>query len=147
MKYLTAPLLAGLLVSPAIGQETAPDRAAIQKVAQTLSLSKTDINPGNRRGPDLEGTLPGGVRIEIDFHRDGSLEEIEASHSRPAPVSEVRAVLPEVLLNADRFPVNGVFESIEFKDDGFEIDARDAEGRWFEAEYAPNGALREWDAD
>ncbi|KGJ03866.1 hypothetical protein SAMN04487972_1152 [Paracoccus halophilus] len=150
MKIVYPLILGSLLAAPAVaqGDRALIDRATLDKTIETLALTDADPRTSDRRrGPDLRGRLPGGTMVEIDFHRDGTLEEIEVGGSDLAPVSEVRAILPDILLNAERFPVDGRFEKIELESDGFEFEGVDAQGNWVEAEYAPNGELRDWETE
>ena len=123
----------------------APDAAAVEAAAETLGLTDTTVQP-EARGPDLIGTLPGGAQVELDFHQGGSVEEIEAAENSYAPIAEVTDLLPDVLKDAERFPADGEFESIDLDNDGFDIEGRDADGTRFEAEYDAEGALLEWEA-
>ncbi|WBU63760.1 hypothetical protein [Paracoccus aerodenitrificans] len=149
MKFVTTVLIGSFLAAPAFAQYGRPmiDQAVLDSTAQALSLTDVQKRSEDRHVPDLQGRLPGGAMIEVDFNRDGSVEEIEARNSGLAPVSEVSAVLPEALLNADRFPADGRFEKIELDKDGFEFEGQDASGNWVEAEYGPDGQLRDWETE
>lgn len=151
MPKTALPILAALLALmalPTTAQQSggAYDTDAISRMAETLSLSEVRIHPDDR-GPDLTGRLPGGAMIEIDVHRDGSLDKIEAEGSELAPIAEVVAILPQPLIGAEGFPSDGRFEEIDLDDGEFEIDGRDAEGRRFEAEYTASGQLKEFKRD
>lgn len=146
--FALSAVLAALLTSPGIASDRLArfDAEAARAVADRLGLTEVSVHPDDK-GADLEGRLPGGLWIELDFHRDGSLEDLEADKHALIPVSEVVAVLPEALLSADRFPADALFEKIELEDDGYEIEGRDAQGRWFKADYDRHARLEEWKFD
>ncbi|WP_134680431.1 hypothetical protein [Paracoccus ravus] len=128
-----------LAAQPAIAQTSAPDEV------RALKLSEVILHP-DERGPDASGTLPGGVRVELDYHRDGRLEEVEAKDRDLLPFEAVAPVLPEPM-RADARLAGAGLEQIEFDDDGIEIEGRDRDGNRFKAEYSASGALQDWKRD
>ncbi|MDO5614157.1 MAG: hypothetical protein Q4G14_13085 [Paracoccus sp. (in: a-proteobacteria)] len=143
MKTLIATALtAAALALPVMAQDTARPQLTADEAISALQL--TDVT---RRGNDLSGTLPGGQIVELDFDRNGHLEEIEARNPRLIPISAVAAILPETLRNAERFPIDGEFEKIDFDHDSTEIEGRDAQNRPFEADYDTAGNLLKWELD
>ncbi|WP_339952211.1 hypothetical protein [uncultured Albimonas sp.] len=136
----TALLAAPLAVLASGG--AAADAAIVERLGLTEARFEED-----RRNPDLHGTLPGGVRVEIEFHRDGSLDEIEATGQQPFPAAAIAPALPAAVRSAPDWPADARLWSVEFDADGVEIEGIDAAGRSFEAEFAPDGRLIDMDVD
>lgn len=125
-------------------RDPSPDGdAALRVVAERLSLRDIEVHPG-AEGAGLTGRLPGGEWLDLVFHRDGSLEGLEAGAHRLAPVSEVTSVLPGPLLRAERFPADAMFERIGLGVDGYAIAGRDHNGRRFEVDYDRDGRVKRW---
>ncbi|MDO5620670.1 MAG: hypothetical protein Q4G24_04290 [Paracoccus sp. (in: a-proteobacteria)] len=139
MKSLIVSTLTALaLTVPAVAQTTFNADSA------TAALQLTEVS---KRGDDLTGRLPSGQVVELEFRRDGSLEEIEARNPRLVPVAAVTALLPQQLLSAERFPADGQFENISFDRDGYEFEGRDAQDRKVEIKYNSSFALVEYELD
>ncbi|WP_172331733.1 hypothetical protein [Mangrovicoccus sp. HB161399] len=148
MKRLILPALAGLcLASPGAAQEFHLQRGPEVRDAVISALGITDarLHPDDE-GPDVSGHLPGGTLVELDFHRDGEFEEIEAPGSL-APVAEIAAVVPQAVRVLPQWPADGSFKKFEIERDKIELEGRDAAGRWFKAEFDPRGLLLEWKYD
>ena len=135
--------VAAALVAP-FGALAQDDRASA--LIDTLGLTEPRFED-DRRNPDLHGALPGGVQVEIEFHRDGSVEEIEAAGREPFPASAIAPLLPEAVRNAPEWPADARLWSIEFDADGIEIEGVDASGRAFESEFASDGSLLDHEID
>lgn len=84
--------------------------------------------------------------MELDFHGDGSLEEVEAEPRSLAPISALVVLLPQTL-KGDAKLDGAMIEQLEFQDDGIEIEGRDRDGNRFKAEYSALGELQEWKQD
>jgi len=138
MLALAAVLLASL---PALAQIP----AGAEEVIRLLGLTNIRLHP-DERGPDATGTLPGGVLVELDFYRDGTLEEIETDGRALAPFAALAPVLPEALQKDEKL-AGSTIEQLEFDNDGIEIEGRDRDGNRFKAEYTASGELREWKRD
>ncbi|WP_138471129.1 hypothetical protein [Poseidonocella sp. HB161398] len=148
MKRLVLPALAGLcLAAPVPAQEFHLQRGPeiMDNVIAALGITDARIHPDDK-GPDASGHLPGGTLVELDFHRGGEFEEIEAPGSL-APVAEIAAVVPKAVRDLPQWPADGSFEKFEIERDKIELEGRDASGRWFKAEFDPRGRLLEWKYD
>jgi hypothetical protein len=108
-----------------------------------IRLEEVKWHPGDKQA-DLEGKLA-GTWVEIDFHRDGGLEEIETKHGGLFPASAIAAIVPEVLASSADYPSDASFTKIEFDADQYEIEGRTAQGEWFEAKFDGRGRLEKWD--
>lgn len=130
-------LAAGL---PAASQEFPP---AVSDLISRIGLEDTHWHPGQKRA-DLEGRLR-DTWVEINFHRGGALEEIEAEHDGLFPASAIAAVVPDALKSSLDYPSDAEFEKIKFGREEYQIEGRTADGHWFEAEFDGSGHLRKWD--
>ncbi|QEW23563.1 hypothetical protein LA6_005800 (plasmid) [Marinibacterium anthonyi] len=139
MKHILTLLLmtAGL---PALAKDIPP---AISDLISQLDLEAARWHPGDDRA-DLEGRLH-GTWVEIDLHRNGTLEEIQAEHDGLIPASAIAVLVPTALRSSPDYPADAFFEKIEFDRDAFEIRGRTAGGRWFEAKFDGSGHLTKWD--
>lgn len=122
----------------------APHSAAIDAVATQLSLTEVQRHP-DLHGSDLLGTLPGGVRVEIDIDHDGSVDKIETRGRSLAPLADIAALLPAAVTSAAQFPADALFEEIDFDRTEIEIEGRLADGTAFDATFATDGTLLDWD--
>jgi hypothetical protein len=140
MKYGLAILMiaAGL---PALAQSIPTN---VTTLIEQIGLEDAQWHPGEKRA-DLEGRLA-GTWVEIDFHRGGALEEIEADHGGMFPASVIAPIVPAVLKSSPDYPADAQFSKIEFDKDQYEIEGRTAQGQWFEAEFNGAGRLEKWDA-
>lgn len=119
-----------------------PARADIERVAASLSLGDLRIHP-DTKGPDATGALPGGDRIEIDLHGDGTLDHIEAAGHGSFPLAAVASVMP-VALSDPRLTAQSRIFKIDFDEDGLKLEGEDSAGRGFKAEFSRTGQLSEW---
>ncbi|MBN9671533.1 hypothetical protein [Roseibium aggregatum] len=135
-----------LLTVPAGAVFAQPLPEPVEHLVQEIGLQEVSWHPG-RKQPDLEGRLPGGIRVEIDFHHGFELEEIEADHHGLFKVDLIEAVLPSHFKDSPDYPHGALISKIELKDDEIEIEGKTADGQWFEAEYDRSGSLRKWERD
>lgn len=135
---------AGIAVPGLAAAQTLPEPVA------TLGLSDVEFRqkPRVEYGSYVYGTLPGGARIEIELDRDGAIEEIEARGRGLFPVAEIRSLIPAPVLENASWPADAMLEKIEFERNGrLEIEGLLADGREFEAEFAADGRLIDFDID
>ncbi|MAU47764.1 MAG: hypothetical protein CMP09_23740 [Yangia sp.] len=146
---MTRTLIAGaiLLLGSVGAQAQTGLTSEMTRVIGALNLREVVIHPDNW-GPDITATLPGGARIELDFHRRGSpLEEIESAQNQPFPATEIAALVPEAVRTNPNYPSDGTFEKVEFDPRGIELEGKDGDGRDFEAEFALDGRLLDFESD
>lgn len=134
------PLAAMLLATPVLAQDIPAD---IMAFAETIGLEEVRWHPG-REQADLDGIL-GGTPVELDFHRDGALEEIEGRHDGLFDAALVEPVLPQALIQSADYPKGAQLTKVELKEDEYELEGRTAEGAWFEAKYRRDGTLEKWE--
>ncbi|KAA0971917.1 hypothetical protein FPY71_01965 [Aureimonas fodinaquatilis] len=138
-------LMAALLASP--GSVLAQD---IPQAASALGLSDIQIREKSRAeyGQRIHGTLPGGARVEVDIDGKGVIEDIEARGNDLFPIADIRSLVPAAVVESASWPADAQLEKIEFESDGrVEIEGRLADGREFEAEFAADGRLLDFDSD
>lgn len=140
MKPTLLPLALVLLASPVLAQEMPQD---VAQIVSRIGLEDARWHPGRERA-DRDGRL-GDTRVELDFHRGGALEEIEAHHDGLFDAAQVEPVLPEAMKQSADYPRGARFSKVELKDDEFELEGRTADGAWFEAEFDRHGRLEKWD--
>ncbi|PRX08499.1 UNVERIFIED_ORG: hypothetical protein BCL66_11035 [Martelella mediterranea] len=143
--FLLTSMLVATCGAAAEAAGHAPDGNAVRHAAATLSLTDLDVHPDDK-GSDAVGTLPGGARVELDVHRDGSIDKVEAVGHRTAPLSELMPVLPAGLSAPKLTPKSRIFK-IELDDDHIEVEGRDDNGQKFKAEFTASGHLLEWKRD
>ncbi|WP_138473427.1 hypothetical protein [Poseidonocella sp. HB161398] len=118
-----------------------PDIAVVER---TLNLTAARRHP-DKVGPDLTGILPGGDRVEVDLHHDGTLDRIEASRHGTMPLGEVmpplRSDVAEMIYATTALTAGTRLGEMELGD---EI-ALEAPG--FTAEFTADGHLKEWTRD
>lgn len=141
---LSTIVTAGLAITGLAAAQTLPEPVA--------GLGLTDVEfrqkPRVEYGSYIHGTLPGGARIEIELDRDGAIEEIEARGRGLFPVAEIRSLIPAPVLENVSWPADALLEKIEFERDGrVEIEGRLPDGREFDAEFAADGRLIDFDID
>lgn len=146
MKHFVSILaIAGSLATPGI--------AIAQDLPHSVNeLRLTDIEirekPVAEYGRRVRGTLPGGARVEIDLNGKNEIEDIEARGNALFPMAEIRSLVPAPILGNASWPADARLEKIEFENDGrIEIEGRLADGREFEAEFAADGQLLDFDTD
>jgi hypothetical protein len=131
----------------------APGIAFAQDLPPSVDeLRLTDIQirekPVAKYGRRILGTLPSGARVEIDLDGRNAIEDIEARGKELFPVAEIRSLVPAPILGNTSWPTDARLEKIEFESDGrVEIEGRLADGREFEAEFAADGQLLDFDTD
>lgn len=143
--------LAGLCLlgaaSAALATDSAPARGA-DAVAAALKLTAVELHEKGARAPDLEGTLPGGVRIGVDMDHDGRVEEIEREGHELFPAAAIAEFVPQQVRANTAYPADATLDKIELHDGhGIEIEGVDATGRRFKAEFSRNGDLVEMKRD
>ena len=126
-------------------------------IAQDLPQAVTDLGltnieihkkPRPEYGRNVHGTLPGGSRVEIDLDRNNVIKEIEARGDGLFPVSAVQSLVPASVTKNASWPADARLEKIEFESAGrIEIEGRLADGRKFDAEFAADGLMIDFDAD
>jgi len=144
-RFIAAAVLAASIAYPGI-------LAAQDLPRSILDLGLTDIQvrqkPQIEYGRNVYGTLPGGARIKIGLERNGTIEEIEARGPGLFPIDQIRSLVPDPVLKSTSWPAGASLEKIEFERDGLiEIEGRLADGRKFDAEFAADGRLIDFDTD
>lgn len=115
-----------------------------------LGLEDVQIREKQRAeyGSRVRGTLPSGARIEIDLDRDGRIEDIEARGNDLFPVAEIQSLIATAITENSMWPADAQLEEIEFERDGVvDIEGRLANGREFDASFAADGRLLDFDTD
>lgn len=117
-----------------------------------IDLDLTDIEihekPHAEYGRRIRGTLSGGSLIEVDLTGDDMIEDIEARGNDLFPLESIGGLVPAAVAEHESWPADAGLEKIEFESDGrIEIEGRLADGRMFDAEYAADGQLIEFDID
>lgn len=144
-RILLATVLAAGLAHPGM-----PAAQELPQSVMGLGLSDIQIRqkPRVEYGRDVYGTLPGGARVEIELDRNGAIEDIKAREGRLFPIAAIRSLVPAPVLGSPSWPADATLERIEFERDGrIEIEGRLADGRKFEAEFAADGRLIDFDTD
>ncbi|MDQ8731076.1 hypothetical protein [Bradyrhizobium sp. LHD-71] len=126
-------------------------------VAQDLPQAVTDLRltdiqirekPRAEYGRNVHGTLPGGSRVEIDLDRNGVIKEIESRGDRLFPVATIKSLIPAPVTKNASWPADARLEKIEFESAGrIEIEGRLSDGRKFDAEFAADGLMIDFDTD
>ncbi|RJE86414.1 hypothetical protein [Paracoccus onubensis] len=138
-------ILAACLASPGIGFAEDLPQAVVD-----LDLTNIEIRekPHAEYGRRVNGTLPGGSVVEIDLNGDDVIEDIEARGNDLFAPADIRALIPAEIMENESWPADARFEKIEFESDGrIEIEGRLADGREFDAEFAADGRMIEFDTD
>jgi hypothetical protein len=138
MKQTLITALCMGMALPALAQ-TLPDHAT--SIVEQLKLTEVRWHPGDKQA-DMDAILA-GVPVEIDFHRNGQLDEIEADHGM-VPLSALAPLLPTSLAAQTSLTADALVEKIEF-DTEIDMNGRLASGAEFEAEFSRSGALIELD--
>ncbi|MFC3059148.1 hypothetical protein [Paenirhodobacter populi] len=139
---LTAALLIALALPVAAQQ--------VPAVLDPLGLSDVQVRDKKHSdyGRVILGTLPGGARIAVELDREGRVEEIEGRRGDRFPVSAVAPLIPEAVRANPSWPADAVLEKLDFDHhDRIEIEGRLADGREFDAEFARDGRLIDFDTD
>ena len=99
-------------------------------------------------GSRVRGTLPSGARIEIDLDQDGMIEDIEARGIDLFPVADIQSLIATTITENSMWPADAQLEEIEFERDGIvDIEGRLANGNEFDASFAADGRLLDFDTD
>lgn len=126
---------------------------AAQDLPQTvIDLGLTDIHirekPHAEYGRRVRGILPGGSHVEVDLNGKDVIEDIEARGSDLFPIADIQSLVPAPVIGNESWPAGARLEEIEFESDGrIEIEGRLSDGRKFEAEFAADGRLLDFDTD
>lgn len=115
-----------------------------------LGLTDMEIRekPRAEYGRRVRGALPGGSLVEIDLTGDDMIEDIEARGNDLFPLASIGGLVPTEVTEHETWPADAELEKIEFENDGrIEIEGRLADGRMFDAEYAADGSVIEFDID
>lgn len=130
-----------------------PGMLAAQDLPQSvLGLGLTEVQirqkPHIEYGRYVYGTLPGGARVKIELEQNGDIEEIEARGRGLFSIDQIRSLVPAPVLGNSSWPAGATLEKIEFERGGrIEIEGRLADGRKFDAEFAADGRLIDFDTD
>lgn len=143
IRKIAALSLTATLALPGLALAQAPDAPALLGLTDVQTREK----PRAEYGSDLTGTLPGGAVVKVELDADGRIEEVE-SRGAFFPIGAVDALVPEAVRNHAQWPKEATLDKIEFDRDGrIEIDGLLADGREFDAEFAADGQLIEFDTD
>lgn len=115
-----------------------------------LGLEDVQIREKQRAeyGSRVRGTLPSGARIEIDLDQDGMIEDIEARGNDLFPVADIQSLIATTITENSMWPADAQLEEIEFERDGIvDIEGRLANGNEFDASFAADGRLLDFDTD
>lgn len=142
---LTAAVTAALFVPALAGAQELPAAAGQLGLTDVETVARGQRQDAGGQVRKIHGTLPGGVRVEIEFDRGGKVEEIEALERGAFAAGAVETLIPAPVRAHPHYPGDALFRKVEFDDDDRQIDI---EGRWqdgrrFEAEFAPDGRLIE----
>lgn len=124
-----------------------------QDLPQTvIDLGLTDIQirekPNPEYGRRVAGMLPSGARVEVDLNSRNEIDDIEARGNALFPAADIRGLVPAAVLQNEAWPTDAKLEKIEFERDGrVEIEGRLASGQEFDAEFAADGRVLEFDTD
>ncbi|MCV3242247.1 hypothetical protein [Mesorhizobium sp. ZC-5] len=127
--------------------------AAAQDLPQSVTdLGVTDIQihekPRAEYGRNVLGTLPDGSQVKIDLDRNGVIKEIEARGNGLFPVTAIKSLIPAPVAENKSWPADARLEKIEFESAGrIEIEGRLSDGREFDAEFAVDGLMTDFDTD
>jgi hypothetical protein len=127
--------------------------AAAQDLPQSVTdLGVTDIQihekPRAEYGRNVLGTLPDGSQVKIDLDRNGVIKEIEARGNGLFPVTAIKSLIPASVAENKSWPADARLEKIEFESAGrIEIEGRLSDGREFDAEFAVDGLMTDFDTD
>lgn len=126
-------------------------------VAQDLPRTVTDLGltdiqirekPNAEYGRRVAGTLPSGFRVEVDLNGKNEIEDIEARGSDLFPVADIHGLVPAPVIGNTSWPTDARLEKIEFESDGrIEMKGRLSDGREFDAEFAADGRMLDFDTD
>lgn len=146
MKHiLHSVVIMSCLVIPGFGLAQDLPQAVVD-----LGLTDMEIRekPHAEYGRRIRGALPGGSLIEIDLTGDDVIEDIEARGNDLFPLASIGGLVPTEVAEHETWPADAALEKIEFENDGrIEIEGRLADGRMFDAEYAADGSVIEFDID
>ncbi|MCQ0969741.1 hypothetical protein MLD63_04780 [Paracoccus sp. TK19116] len=122
-----------------VTEDTLPD------VLKALDLQNIDIDR-ERRGSEVEGTLPDGTDIEAKLDARGALREISGDDDAALPASVIEALVPQAVRAADLFAEFAEIDEIEMApEDGpvqdMKISGRDGQGEKLRATFAEDGSL------
>ena len=115
-----------------------------------LGLEDVQIREKQRAeyGSRVRGTLPSGARIEIDLDQDGMIEDIEARGNDLFPVADIQSLIATTITENSMWPADAQLQEIEFERDGIvDIEGRLANGNEFDASFAADGRLLDFDTD
>ena len=127
--------------------------AVAQGLPQAVSdLGLTDVQIREKQraeyGHRVQGTLPSGARIEIDLDQDGMIEDIEARGNDLFPVADIQSFIAAAVIEHAMWPADATLEEIEFERGGvIEIEGRLADGNEFDATFAADGRMLDFDTD
>lgn len=130
-----------------------PGMLAAQDLPRSiLELGLTDIQtrpkPQIAYGRYVYGTLPGGSRIKVELEQNGEIDEIEARGRTLFPIDQIRSLVPAPVLQNPSWPAGATLERLEFERGGrIKIEGRLADGTKFDAEFAADGQLIDFDRD
>src|SRR3546814_9096358 len=130
-----------------------PGIAVARDLPQAITdLGLTDIQirekPNVEYGRRVGGTLPGGSRVEVDLDGNDVIEDIEARGNDLFPAADIRGLVPAPVIGNASWPADARLEKIEFESDGrIEIEGRLSDGREFDAEFAADGRMLDFDTD
>lgn len=126
-------------------------------VAQNLPKAVTDLGlteiqirekPKAEYGRRVAGVLPSGARVEVDLNSDELIEDVESRGNDLFPISEIYSLVPVAVVENASWPADARLEKIEFERDGrIEIEGRLSDGREFDAEFAADGRMLDFDTD
>ncbi|QDY71269.1 hypothetical protein [Qingshengfaniella alkalisoli] len=142
--YILIATLAGFSVTGALAQSKTP---ADHPFVKALGLEQI-TERHHYYGDDLHGVTADGVPVEIEFDRDGEIEEVDVESREGLPISAVSSLIPQAVLEHDQFPVDAHVKTLDIDDrDKIEIEGYLANGQEFEAEFTFDGRLLELDID
>jgi hypothetical protein len=130
-----------------------PGIAVAQDLPQAvIDLGLTDIQirekPHIEYGRRVRGTLPSGFRVEVELDGDDVVEDIEARGNDLFPVADIKGLIPTPIIENKSWPADARLEKIEFESgERIEIKGRLSDGREFDAEFAVDGRMLDFDTD
>lgn len=146
MKYaFPIVVLAACLAIP--GVAVAKD---LPRAVTDLGLTDIQIHekPNAKYGRRVLGTLASGSRVEIDLDGDDGIEDVEARGKDLFPIAAIRSLVPAPVLGNASWPADARLKKIEFESGGrIEIEGHLADGQEFDAEFAADGLMLDFDTD